>query len=240
MLDFFAERDGDVEARIAIRTKDLSSPWNYLQLAEFCRANGRATEALRWAEEGLWVFEDGRPDERLVVFTVDLLIAAGRGKDAEALLWRAFEKAPRLDLYKRLLALGTDAVRERAMGFLQQRLAKEAATRWHFPADLLVLVMMEEKMFDRAWATAREHAASPGLKESLARASEASHRREALTVYGERVDVLVEQGGNRNYQEATGLVARMAGLRDADEQAAYISDLKARFRRKRNFMKLLG
>src|SRR3546814_2909680 len=31
IIDFFAERDGDVDARIALRTKDLSSPWSYLQ-----------------------------------------------------------------------------------------------------------------------------------------------------------------------------------------------------------------
>ena len=240
MLDFFAERDGDVDARIAIRTKDLSSPWNYLQLAEFCQAHGRPAEALRWAEEGLWVFEDGRPDERLVVFTVNLLIAADRGEDAEEQLWRVFEKAPGLDLYKRLRTLGADEVRERAIGFLDERLAQEATTRWHFPADLLVLVMMEENMLDKAWATVHKHGASPRLRESLARASEASHPREALAVYGERVDELVEGGGNRNYEEATGLAARMAGLRDAQEQAVYIADLKARFRRKRNFMKMLG
>jgi hypothetical protein len=73
VLDFFAERDGNVDARIALRRKDLSSPWRYFQLAEFCRSQGREDEALRYAEEGLWIFEDDRPDERLVFFVVDLL-----------------------------------------------------------------------------------------------------------------------------------------------------------------------
>ena len=58
----------------------------------------RDQEALRLAEEGLWLFEDGRPDERLVFFAVDLLSQAGRNTDAEAQLWRAFEKAPSLEL----------------------------------------------------------------------------------------------------------------------------------------------
>lgn len=100
ILDFFAERDGDVEARIALRTKDLSSPWRYLQLAEFCLEQRRDAEALQYAEEGLWVFEDQRPDERLVFFAADLLTMAGRKTDAEAHLWRAFEQAPSLDLYR--------------------------------------------------------------------------------------------------------------------------------------------
>jgi len=59
ILDFFAERDGDVDARIALRAKDLSSQWNYLELAEFCLSQGRNEDALRHAEEGLWLFEDG-------------------------------------------------------------------------------------------------------------------------------------------------------------------------------------
>jgi hypothetical protein len=68
ILDLFAERDGDVDTRIALRAKNLSSPWAYLQLAEFCQAQGQEEEALRRVEEGLWLFEDDRPDERLVSF----------------------------------------------------------------------------------------------------------------------------------------------------------------------------
>jgi hypothetical protein len=78
ILDFFAERDEDVDLRVALRAKDLSSPRSYLQLAEFCLSQGRADEALRRAEEGLWMFEDDSPDERLVRFAVGLLSRAGR------------------------------------------------------------------------------------------------------------------------------------------------------------------
>lgn len=102
ILDGYAERDGDLDARIGLRAKDLSSSWRYLQLAEFCLAHGRADEALRRAEEGLWVFEDDRLDERLVSLTVELLSAVGRNKDAQMLLQRAFEKAPSLRLYAQL------------------------------------------------------------------------------------------------------------------------------------------
>lgn len=63
VLDFFAEREGNVEERVALRARDLDSPWDYLRLAEFCLEHGREGEALGYAEEGLWKFEDGRPDE---------------------------------------------------------------------------------------------------------------------------------------------------------------------------------
>ena len=63
---------------------------------------------------------------------------------------------------------------------------------------------------------------------------------EALEVYRERVDHLAGAGGDRQYAEAATLVARMGILRGHGVQAAYVADLKARFGRKRNFMKLLA
>jgi tetratricopeptide (TPR) repeat protein len=239
-LEFFAERDGDVDTRIALRAKNLSSPWAYLQIAEFCQAHGREEEALRRVEEGLWLFEDDQPDERLVFFAVDLLQKADRMADAESYLWRAFEKAPSLSLFGRIRALGGQAAAQRALDHLQHQLVKVSSTRRQSPADLIVRIMIEEKQFDPAWAAVRAHGASPHVKEALARASEATHAAEALAVYAERVDALARVGGNLGYEEAIALIARMRALRGAAEHAAYLEEVKARHGRKRNFMKLLG
>ncbi len=239
ILDFFAERDGDVDARIALRAKDLTSQWSYLRLAEFCLAQGRKDEALRRAEEGLWLFEDGQPDERLVLFVVGLLSKAGRKADAEAHLWRAFEKAPSLELYSRLRKLGGAAAHERAVKLLEARLVKEQRTPWHYPADLLIHILAQEKMFDAAWAAVRDHGASRHVKESLARASESTHPREAVAAYGERIEELVGSGGTPAYAEAAKLIAHVGALRDANEQSAYVAGLRARFGRRRNFIKAL-
>jgi tetratricopeptide (TPR) repeat protein len=240
ILDFFAERAGEVDTRIALRAKDLSSQWSYLQLAEFCLSHGREEEALRRAEEGLWMFEDGRPDERLVLFTAELLSKAGRKDDAQACLQRAFEKAPSLDLYTRLRKLGGEAARERVVTFLEDKQIRGEQIRWHNPADLLIRVWIHEKMFDAAWAVVRKHGASTALKEALARDSEATRPSEAIEVYAERVDQLANAGGASAYAEAAKLVARMATLRGKAEQVAYVLALKERFGRRRNFVKLLG
>jgi hypothetical protein len=104
ILDYFAERDGDLEARIALRSKDLSSAWKYHQLAEFCLAKGLADRALRYAEEGLWLFED-KPDHRLVLFAADLLEKQSRKQDCARILWAAFEKAPETRFYDKLRRL---------------------------------------------------------------------------------------------------------------------------------------
>jgi uncharacterized Zn finger protein len=236
MLDVFAERDGDVDARIALRARDLSSPWRYLELAEFCLAQGRKDEALRRAEEGMWIFED-RPDERLVLFAAGLLSKAGRKTEAVAHLWRFFEKKPSRELYARLRKLGGDTARERAVRFLETRLDAMQPARRDGTAEFLVRILVSEKNFAAAWAAARTYKVAILVKEDLARASEAAHPREALEVYAERVEQLVRNSG---YAEAAKLIARMARLRNAAEQSAYVADLKMRHVRKRNFMKLLG
>ena len=240
ILDRFAERDGDIAARIALRAKDLSSAWSYLQLAQFCLEQGDAAEALRRAEDGLFMFEDDRPDERLVFFAADLLSKAGRKSDAEAYLWRAFEKAPSFELYARLHELAGKPACERAIGLLQTRAGKGERTRWHYPAELLIRVLLHEGMLDAAWAAVRTHGASIGTKEALARASETTHPREALEVYAERVDELAKGGGNPAYAAAAALIARMATLRGTTEQAAYLAEIKTRFGRRRNLMALLS
>jgi len=236
ILDFFAERAGNVDLRVALRARDLSSPWQYLQLAEFCHEHGRQEEAVRRAEEGLWMFEDEAPDERLLFFTVDLLVRARRKADAEAHLWRAFEKAPTFELYERLRKIGGKAGTERVIEWLQSRLIKKNRSDWHYPADLLVRVLTHEKMYDAAWTTLRQHQASSSAKQELAKASEMTHPGEALETYAVRVEELVNSG---NYVDAVKLVGRMAPLRNAAEQASYIAALKARHGRKRNLMKLL-
>jgi tetratricopeptide (TPR) repeat protein len=239
ILDFFAERDGDVPARIALRTADLSSAWNYLELAQFCLDQRLKDDALRWAEEGLWMFEDDRPDERLVFFAADILAGAGRKGDAEKHLWQAFEKAPSLELYARLRKLGKTAARDRAVKILEDRLVAKTRTPWSGGASLLIAILMREKRFDAAWAAVATHGASIDVRQDLASQSEATHPRHALEVYAECVDQFAVVGGNPAYEKAAQLVAHMAKLRSRDEQTAYVLALKVRFERRRNFIKLL-
>jgi SWIM zinc finger len=71
ILEDLAARDGDIGGMIAIRARDLSSAYRYLQVAKLCADHGRTAEALKWADEGLWQFED-EPDKRLVAFACGL------------------------------------------------------------------------------------------------------------------------------------------------------------------------
>ncbi|MFZ0600335.1 MAG: DUF6880 family protein [Roseiarcus sp.] len=240
ILDRFAARDNDVEARIALRAKDLSSPWKYFELAEFCLKHKSADEALRWAEEGLWAFEDGPSDARLVLFAADLLVKADRGAEAEVLLRRTFERSPDFNVYLRWRDAGGETALGQALAVIERCAAAETGLSFGHPADLGVKILMHEKRFDMAWMMTRNHRVSLAVKERLARESEADHPREALEVYARRVDELANAGGNRAYEEAAGLIARMGALHAGAEQAAYVATLKERFGRRRNFVKFLG
>lgn len=241
IMDFFAERQGDVKARIAILAKDLSSPWRYCQLASFCLEQGLTDEALRWAEEGLWQFEDDPPDERLVELAVELLLKAKRKADAQTVLRHSFERRPGLDLYKRLCKIGGKDEAELAKAFLRDSLSKtKPSSRRDFPAETLIRILVEEKRFAEAWQVTQKHGATDELKEALAMASEKEFRQEALSVYAGSVDRLVSLGGNDNYERALRWVDRIGRLRTPVEQAGYVAGLRARFKAKRNFMKLLG
>lgn len=241
ILDHFAARAGDVETRIALRSRDLSSPWSYLDLARFCLDEGREAEALRHAEEGLWLFEDDPPDERLIAFVAERHLAAGATDAALAVLQRAFERRPNASLYRRLRAVGGEAARDRALAVLRTKLDQAPPrTRWSAPADLLVEVLTAEGLFAEAWDAVRAHGVTGRLAFALAERSETSHPGEALAVYTTRVDELVSAGGNGNYEEACRLIAGMARLRSAEDQAGHVGRLRVKFRAKRNFIKILG
>lgn len=249
ILESFAEREGDVDAGIAIRAKDLSTAYAYLGIAQLCLSHGRDAEALKWAEEGLWKFED-QPDQRLVFFTADLYRRSGRVKDADELLWRTFERLPSIDLYRRLKrAAGpgkpaVDAAHDRAVALLRAKLDKpEAKARWSSPRELLLQILVSEKRLAEAWEVVRGHGCSEPQLMDLAKASEHSHPDAALSAYAQSVERLVRLGGQGNYEEASKTIARMQSIRKrlgaGADHAVFLADFMSRHKAKRNLMKLL-
>jgi uncharacterized Zn finger protein len=251
ILESFAERDGDVDGRIAIRAKHLSSAYDYLGIAQLCLDHAREPEALKWAEEGLWQFED-KPDERLILFTSELYRRIGREDDADKLLWRRFERRPSIELYERLkAAAGTDriladAVRDRALAWLRAQIGKptgQPGMRWSSPVEFFVRLAMAEGLLAEAWMVVNGHGCGEHLLEQLAEASEQSHPAEALKVYADGVERRVRLGGQTNYEYACRTIGRMRllreGLGEIAQHAAYLDDLRSRHKAKRNFTKLL-
>jgi uncharacterized Zn finger protein len=249
ILERFAVRDGDVDARIAIRVNDLSSAYDYLGIAQLCLDCGREAEATKWAEEGLWQFED-RPDERLVFFTADLYRRTGRERDAVDLLWRAFERHPSIELYRRVKkaagkqSAAADVARDRAIALLQAKLDKPSVKApWSSPQALMLEVLTSEKLFAEAWQFVQRHGCSGPQRLALAEESEHSHPNEAVSTYALEVERLSNLGGPNNYEAAGKLITRMQSIRKRlgkdEDHAAFLADFMSRHRAKRNLMKIL-
>jgi hypothetical protein len=85
LLEDFAQADGDLDARIAIRAKSLDSIAAYRGIAELCAAHGRTADALHWAQEGLWQFDGQRADpvlRRLVATMREQMDRSSRRENA--------------------------------------------------------------------------------------------------------------------------------------------------------------
>ncbi len=256
ILDRLAEREGDVERRIALREAQLVHAQDYLRLAEFCLEQGREAEAIRRAEEGAWLFDDvsGEP---LLLFLADRHRDAGRAAEADAVLWPGFERSPSIRLYEAMtkgkkVGTATRAVlADRAVALLEARLddPKGRPPKGEAPpfaghlAGLLVEILLRERRLPAAWAAARRHGCPDGIWLALAEASEKDLPQEALAVYERLVEQQVGLTNKHGYAVACRLVARMAALRArGGEQAihrAYEETLLARHRAKRNFVAML-
>ncbi|GMU77264.1 MAG: hypothetical protein AMXMBFR46_00650 [Acidimicrobiia bacterium] len=99
-METLAASTDDVDAEVAVLSRDPSSAWQYVRIVDaYRRANWRP-DALDWAERGFGAF--GYGDARLVEAVAEEYHAAGRGDDAVRLVWEGFEQRPAFASYERL------------------------------------------------------------------------------------------------------------------------------------------
>jgi uncharacterized Zn finger protein len=253
IMEALAYRSGDVEAVVAVKSKDLSSPFAYLGIAHLYKEAGDDEKALEWAEEGAWVFPDrGHPELRS--FLADEYHNRSRHEEAMALIWKNFEEAPRLLVYQDLKAHADRARswerwRETALDYLRQDIAtkKEESKKRYlmFQVDHseLVEVLLWEGNVEEAWTEAKRGGCSDELWLDLAARRERSHPDDSLVVYQERIEPLINETNNKAYEEAYKLLLRvremMNRLGRQDEFDEYLELIRLEYKRKRNFIKLL-
>ncbi len=255
IMETLARLTGDVEAVVAVKKRDLSSAYSYLQIAETYRQARKYDQAVESAERGVKAFPE-RTDARLREFLAEEYHRRKRHDDAMALVWTQFTESPDLARYQNLKT-HADRVhqwtfwREKALDYLRQAIAKENRESrrerrgWHPPADSseLVRIFLWEKDVDAAWREAKEGGCTNDLWLELATRRERDHPEEALPIYQARVEPTVAQTNNDAYREAIRLLrkvhALMCRLGKEAEFARYLEAVRAAHKPKRNFMKLL-
>jgi uncharacterized Zn finger protein len=246
IMEALARFDGDTDALVVVKRRDLSSAYAFLQIAQILAEAKRDDEALAWAERGRKAFAKDL-DSRLSAFLIGAYRRARRNDDATALAWEQFARSPSLDAYKLLHtacgAKGWAPWRDKALAHLRAETPADLRHYWSPGRPLLVEILLQEGDNDAALAEARAHGCTEHLWMKLAAVREAAHPADAIEIYQARLDPIVARANNHAYDEAASLVRRIGGLmkraRKETEFGKWLDDLRARHKAKRNFMKRL-
>lgn len=254
IMERLAEACGGVDELVAIKSKDLSSSYRYLDIARTLAQADRSDEALAWAERGLEAFAEA-PHNDLRNFLAELYLQRGRQDEALQLTWVQFEERPGLEIYKRLHAVAKEfgfwpAQRERALAWLAERTAREAAApRPWKPEPLLpnhslrVSIALWEEDLDAAWAAAYQGICDRKLLIALGGKLESARPEDAISLYRRIIPAIVGETNNSAYHEGVQLIRKvgelMTALNRLPQFGDYLAELRVRFKPKRNFIKLL-
>lgn len=254
IMKTLAARSGDIEALVAVESKDLSNPRSYMRISDIYKEAGDDDKALEWAEEGIWVFPD---DARsgLREFVVEEYHRRGRHDEAMDLVWKSFTSSPGLERYRKLKSHAERAGaewrpwREKALSRIREGVEKRKkeskSSYFMFSPDnsSLVEIYIFEGDVEEAWREAKEGGCSEGLWLELASLREKEHPEDSLEIYEGRIEPLIEQTNNAAYEEAYKLLMKTRDImRRLDREAEfdeYVELLRAEYKRKRNFIKLL-
>ncbi|HJW74082.1 MAG TPA: hypothetical protein VJ787_00220 [Thermoleophilia bacterium] len=271
VMETLAELSGDIDELVAVKARDLSSPYSFVEIAEVYRSAGRFDEALAWAERGAAAYPECA-DVRLLEILADEYERCGRGEVAVSLMWSLLESRPVLDSFQRLKAhviKGGDweAWRTKALDCLRNAATASRAaprlddmpTRVHTPGltssrillgigwsagrSEVVRALLWEEDADAAWEEAVAGGCSVPLWMELAAARAVDHPHDALPVYVQQVERLIDQKNRRGYEEAVDLMRTIGHLMDrlgkGDEFPEYLAAVRAKHKQKRSLVRLL-
>ena len=268
IMETLAKVSGSVDELVAIKARDLTYAYHYVQIVELLADAGRTDEALVWAERGIAAFPD-RTDVRLRDVTARELHRVGRDNQALSLIWAEFEDSPTSKSYELLhrhaMAAGVwSEWRTRALDLMRQNEAQARSARsvtatstsrrglatWkpprgydeHPESSELVTVFLWENDTEAAWAQAKTGGCSPRLWMRLAELRQDEHPNDAIPIYQEEVERAIAAKDTRSYQEAVDTMIRVRTLMQRTghdgEFPAYAAQVRAVHKAKRNLMKL--
>ncbi len=233
---------GDREELVAVMSRDLSVAWRFVEIATIYRDAGDSANALLWAERGLAAFPQ-RTDYRLRSFLVQQYHACGRHQDAMNLAWAEFADHLSLEKWKLLEANAEIAHtwpewRERALAFIRNRQLQAKVDH-----SLLVEIFLHEGHHQDAWHEANTGGCYDSLWLRLAALRAADYPAEAAAIYLRQATLFLAQISDGRYEETVTLLCKTASLMRrlgrSDDFAEQLAALRAQYKAKRNFTRLL-
>jgi uncharacterized Zn finger protein len=257
IMESLARASGDIEEIVAVMSRDLSSAYSYLKIAEVYKETRQQDNALLWAEKGLKAFPE-RTDARLREFAGEEYHRHRRHDDAMKLMWAEFSERPFLETYKTLEKHAKKAGawpewRERALAEIRVRIAKakekargQARPRWLQADDnhsVLVEIFLYEGKAEDAWREAGVGGCSDSLWLRLAANREKENPEDAAPIYLKYAEAGVAATSNGRYEEPVNLLAKAAAVMKRLDRSAefvrHLETLRAKYKIKRNFIKLV-
>ena len=251
IMEELAREAGDIDGLVAVKSRNLSSAYAFLVIAEILAGAGRSDEALAWAERGLAAFR-ARPDGRLIEFLVEEYARRKRFEDGVHIAWENFLAHPGRRSYPLLkrAAAGAQAAaawRDKAIAWAQENRIEDksrARPAW-LPGGhaLLVEIHLEEGDSDAALAEARAGGCTESLWFEIAHEREKNHPADAAEIYRKSIDRIVGQAKNSAYDQGVALIAKVRKLmRSAGQEREFVEwlgELRVRHKAKRNFLQRL-
>lgn len=254
MMEVFARQSGDEEQLVGVLQRDLSSPYQFLKIAETYHQAGKTDKALEWAERGWKNFSGGRRDARLRAFLADAYHGCERHDESMALIWEGFAASLSIGEYQNLKSHADRASqwnewREKALALVREHITASGKTTksWNVQASadrsMLVEIFLWEGDGEQAWREAKEGGSAPRLWLQLASEREKSHPEDSLAIYKVQVASTMEHTGDHAYQTAITHLRNIERLLTVvgrpEEFSPYAATVRKEFKRKRNFIKLL-
>lgn len=255
LMEKLAEADGDIEKLVEIKSRDLTSGYRYLEIAEILEKARQPDKALEWAERGLKAYPE-RTDNRLRDFLVETYLKRGRSDEAWQLTWVQFAERPSLEPYAKLKRVAGKLgiwpeQREIALAKVEELIAAQGnkvsriygrETQPNYSLRLEIALWEED--LDAAWAVTQRGICNRDLLIRLAGRLEGTRPEDAVHLYQRVIPTIVEQTNNSAYEEAVKLISKVGRLlrtvKLEERHRLYREELSARFKAKRNFIKLLN
>ena len=253
MMESLAKLSDDVDCLVAIKARDLSLPYSFLQIAEVLAKAGRFDEALEWAEKGVVAFES-RPDSRLEEFLAELYTQRKAFGKAIAIIWKTFERQPSVHSWEtlKLFSNKTDVWknkwRQQALDHIRYQISedkKSGVTLWYKPDhSLLVQIFLHENKIESAWLEANEGDCNAELWKRLGEKLGEDEPLQATFCWQRLVEPVINRKNNPSYTEAVQMMLVIGKwMKQADKAHAFdhwIQGIRMRHRPKRNLMKLMN